>query len=184
MNRTGEGDPQAKPDHPTMVALVWRRLVVVMTLSASPVTEAFAFTASPPPGARATAPAPSLLSGRFAGARGAATAAGPAAFHPTRAGAGRGGALERRARSEDDDNNKIDVLTGSGLRGTDTSKLTGNDKRDAEWFQRTAEREARGGLQWFEDPAVYIGLCLLVPVVILVWGVLNCYIPGFCPSTF
>lgn len=108
-------------------------------------------------------------------------------FHPARTAVPRGrrGApVARSAGAEDDDNNKIDVLTGSGLRGTDTSKLTGNDKRDADWFQRTAEREARGGLQWFEDPAVYIGLCLVVPVVILAWGVLNCYIPGFCPSTF
>lgn len=72
------------------------------------------------------------------------------------------------------------IIPGSGLRGVDTSKLTGSDKRDAEWFQRTAEREANGQLQWFEDPVTYIALFALVPVVIGVWGVLNCYIPGFC----
>lgn len=87
-------------------------------------------------------------------------------------------------KDETDDAGTIDVLTGSGLRGVDTSKLTGSDKRDAEWFQRTAEREANGQLQWFEDPAVYLGLCLLVPVVIFVWGLLNCYIPGICSSNF
>lgn len=169
-----------------MVLILWRRVAVVL-LSASTAIEAFAFTASTPQGARATAPAlSSHPSGRFPGVRAAAAATGPV-FHPTRAAAPRdrrGASVARSARTEDDDNSKIDVLTGSGLRGTDTSKLTGSDKRDADWFQRTAEREARGGLQWFEDPAVYIGLCLAVPVVVLAWGVLNCYIPGFCPSTF
>ncbi|CAM9464854.1 unnamed protein product [Ectocarpus sp. 4 AP-2014] len=71
------------------------------------------------------------------------------------------------------------MLTGSGLRGVDTSKLTGNEKRDAEWFLRTNSRE----LMWFEDPVFYLGLCLIVPVVGLVWGALNCYVPGICPST-
>lgn len=72
------------------------------------------------------------------------------------------------------------IIPGSGLRGVDTSKLRGSDKRDAEWFKRTSEREASGQLQWFEDPVTYIALFALVPVLIGVWGVLNCYIPGFC----
>lgn len=153
-------------------------MAVVLLAASTAVVESFAVIASTP-GARATSPAPTHLR-RCAGA---ARAAARPAF-PCRAGVSGRQAWARSARAEDDDNDKIDVLTGSGLRGVDTSKLTGNDKRDADWFQRTAEREARGELAWFEDPAVYIGLCLLVPAVILVWGVLNCYIPGFCPATY
>ncbi|CAM9520041.1 unnamed protein product, partial [Ectocarpus sp. 13 AM-2016] len=81
--------------------------------------------------------------------------------------------------NDDGDIDRIDMLTGSGLRGVDTSKLTGNEKRDADWFLRTNSRE----LVWFEDPLFYLGLCLIVPVVGLVWGALNCYVPGICPST-
>lgn len=165
--------------HPPTMVLVWRLLVGMFLLAAyTAVVEAFTFKA-PNPGARATSPSHTLR--RFTGAaRGAVV--GPA--FPCRGVAGREAWARSARRAEDEENDKIDVLTGSGLRGVDTSKLTGNDKRDADWFQRTAEREASGQLQWFEDPAVYIGLCLLVPVVILVWGVLNCYIPGFCASTF
>lgn len=75
-------------------------------------------------------------------------------------------------------------LPGSGLRGVDTRYLQGSDKANAEWFQRTAEREARGQLAWYEDPVIYIALVGLVPLFILAWGVLNCYIPGFCESSF
>lgn len=75
-------------------------------------------------------------------------------------------------------------LPGSGLRGVDTRYLQGSDKANAEWFQRTAEREARGELAWYEDPVIYIALVGLVPLFILAWGVLNCYIPGFCESSF
>lgn len=152
-------------------------------LAASTVVEAFALVASSP-GARVTSPAPTRLR-CYAGAAAATRSAARPVF-PCRGRVAGRSAWARSARADDDDDNndKIDVLTGSGLRGVDTSNLTGNDKRDADWFQRTAEREASGGLQWFEDPAVYIGLCLFVPVVILVWGVLNCYIPGFCAATF
>lgn len=86
----------------------------------------------------------------------------------------------RTARGGGNDEEKP-YIPGSGLRGIDTSNLTGTDKRDADWFERTAEREARGQLQLFEDPIVYIALLALAPVVIGIWGVLNCYIPGFCP---
>ena len=86
----------------------------------------------------------------------------------------------RSARGRDNGDEERPYIPGSGLRGVDTSNLTGSDKRDAEWFQRTAEREARGQLLWFEDPVTYIALFALVPVVIGFWGVLNCYIPGFC----
>lgn len=86
----------------------------------------------------------------------------------------------RAARGGGNDEEKP-YIPGSGLRGIDTSNLTGTDKRDADWFERTAEREARGQLQLFEDPIVYIALFALAPVVIGIWGVLNCYIPGFCP---
>eukprot|EP00752_Nemacystus_decipiens_P006968 g6252.t1 len=155
------------------MVLVWSLLVVVL-LSASAVVEALALTGSYP-GACSTSLRP------FSGAAGAvARPAFPSAGVTGR----RSWARSARRAQDDDDDNRVDVLTGSGLRGVDTSKLTGNVKRDADWFQRTAEREASGGLQWFEDPAVYIGLCLAVPVVILFWGVLNCYIPGFCASTF
>lgn len=150
------------------------RLLVVLLLAASTVAEAFTLH----PGARAASIPPAVT--HFRTFTGAARPAFPSAG----VAAGRKSWTRSARRADDDENEKIDVLTGSGLRGVDTSKLTGNDKRDADWFQRTAEREASGGLQWFEDPAVYIGLCLAVPVVILAWGVLNCYIPGFCPSTF
>lgn len=174
------------------MALVWKLLLLLV--SGHAVVEAFAFTAPSPPPARATAPTLRHYSERPVTdvarspelrryARGAAAASRP--LCPSREAAGRT-EWTRGARArgtDDDDDNTIDVLTGSGLRGVDTSKLSGSDKRDADWFQRTADREARGQLQWFEDPAVYIGLCLFVPVIILVWGVLNCYIPGFCPAT-
>lgn len=195
-----ERDPstQSRPPTPAMMALVWRLLLTLLVSGSTVVVEAFAFTASSTPCARATAmPTLPTHSARLVTdigtspalrrcAGGAAAAARP--LFPSRgAAAGRtewARGAKARGNDDDDDNSSIDVLTGSGLRGVDTSKFSGTDKRDADWFQRTAEREARGQLQWFEDPAVYIGLCLLVPVVILFWGVLNCYIPGFCPSTF
>ncbi|CAM9815930.1 unnamed protein product [Pylaiella littoralis] len=176
------------------MALVWRLLLVLLVSDHSAV-EAFAFAAPSTPSARATVPyhsarlviniGTSPASRRYAGGRaGAARPLCPSEGAAGRTGWARGARARRNDDDDDDDSNKIDVLTGSGLRGVDTSKFSGTDRRDADWFQRTADREARGQLQWFEDPAVYIGLCLLVPVVILVWGVLNCYIPGFCPPTF
>lgn len=86
----------------------------------------------------------------------------------------------RTARGGRNDDQEKPYIPGSGLRGIDTSNLTGTDKRDADWFERTAEREASGQLKLFEDPVAYIALFTLTPVVIGVWGVLNCYIPGFC----
>lgn len=161
------------------MVLVWRLLLLAVLLAASSTAiEAFAIISSNP-GARATPPALAHSRSYMGSTRAAARP-----MFPRRRAAGPQAWARGARRAEDDDNDKIDVLTGSGLRGVDTSKLTGNDKRDADWFQRTAQREASGQLQWFEDPAVYLGLCLLVPVVILVWGVLNCYVPGFCPSTF
>lgn len=169
------------------MTLAWSLLLLLALMSCSIATvEAFAF-APPTPGA--------LAARALTGAVGTGAAARPRTY-PTCASAAAAVSkvVGRRTRAasvrmagkkdEKDDGAPIDVLTGSGLRGVDTSKLTGSDKRDADWFQRTAEREARGQLQWFEDPAVYLGLCLLVPVVISVWGVLNCYIPGFCSSNF
>lgn len=168
----------------------------MLLVSGTTVIEAFAFTAPlKPPSASATALKPPSNSPRLVTNAGispplrryAGGAAAARPLCPSRGAAGRTewarGARARGDNNDDDDSNNIDVLTGSGLRGVDTSKLSGTDKRDADWFQRTADREARGQLQWFEDPAVYIGLCLLVPVVILVWGILNCYIPGFCLDT-
>eukprot|EP00903_Cladosiphon_okamuranus_P006950 g6764.t1 len=171
------------------MVLVWRPLVLAL-LAVSTAVEAFALVVSNPDAAAVglarTTPLPVLpatLGPTAAGLRRFAGAGRPAA-RPVFPVAGRRSWARSARRAEDDDNDKVDVLTGSGLRGVDTSKLTGNDKRDADWFQRTAQREANGGLQWFEDPVVYLGLCLVVPVVILVWGVLNCYIPGLCSSTF
>ena len=178
LSKTHAGSRSPLNRTPPAMVLVWRLLVAVL-LAASTAVEAFTPIASNP-GARATPSAPTAASRSFAG--GARTAARP--VFPSTGVAGRKPWALSARRPQDDENDKIDVLTGSGLRGVDTSKLTGNDKRDADWFQRTAQREASGGLQWFEDPAVYLGLCLVVPVVILVWGVLSCYIPGYCPSTF
>ncbi|CAM9830656.1 unnamed protein product [Ectocarpus sp. 8 AP-2014] len=168
-----------------MVVIVWRLLLLPLFLLLSLATrdgvEAFAFTTPNPGAARARAAA---LPPRVGAPRTLASAGPP--FFPRRVAAA--AAAERnslatsatkRGKEGDDDGDRIDMLTGSGLRGVDTSKLTGNEKRDADWFLRTNSRE----LVWFEDPVFYLGLCLIVPVVGLVWGALNCYIPGICPST-
>ena len=93
-------------------------------------------------------------------------------------------AWPRNARGDKEEENDKPNLPGSGLRGVDTSYLEGNEKANAEWFRRTAEREARGQLAWYEDPVIYIAILGLVPLLILAWGVVNCYVPGFCESSF
>lgn len=169
------------------MVFVWRLLLLLplfLLLSLStPGVEAFAFTTPNPGAARARAAA--VLPPRVGAPRALASARPP--FFPRRVAV----AAERNSwatsatksgnknNNDDNDGDRIDMLTGSGLRGVDTSKLTGNEKRDADWFLRTNSRE----LVWFEDPVFYLGLCLIVPVVGLVWGVLNCYIPGICPAT-
>lgn len=152
-------------------------------LLSPPVANAFAFTALTP---RASALAAPTADGSThpRSARLAAGTTAPRRFGGTRRSPHRAGRTPwaRRAKQGGNAEEEKPYIPGSGLRGVDTSKLTGNDKRDAEWFQRTAEREARGELQWFEDPVVYIALFALVPVFIGIWGVLNCYIPGFCAA--
>mmetsp|Transcript_33016 Transcript_33016/g.42392 ORF Transcript_33016/g.42392 Transcript_33016/m.42392 type:complete len:163 (+) Transcript_33016:72-560(+) len=68
-------------------------------------------------------------------------------------------------------------LWGSGLNGRDISKLKGNEKRDAEWFARQAEREANRELNIFEDPVFYGVVFIIVPALIYLWAVDTCYIP-------
>lgn len=137
---------------------------------------AFAFTTFAPRTRERLAPATGARRGSTHGAaRFAAGSAKVLALPPK-------GSTRAWATGPGGGNDEKPSLPGSGLRGVDTSNLTGNDKRDAEWFQRTAEREARGGLAWYEDPVIYIALVVLVPFFIGAWGVLTCYIPGFCAA--
>lgn len=72
------------------------------------------------------------------------------------------------------------IIPGSGMRGVDTSQLSGSERRDAEWFERTAGRESRGELQWFENPVAYVAVFVGVTGLVFVYAVLACFIPGYC----
>ncbi|CAM9200704.1 unnamed protein product [Sphacelaria rigidula] len=71
-------------------------------------------------------------------------------------------------------------IPGSGMRGLDTSQMSGTERRDADWFERTAGRESRGELQWFENPVTYAISFVAVTGLVFVWAIFACFIPGYC----
>lgn len=88
--------------------------------------------------------------------------------------------LHASGKNTKDNEEEPYVIPGSGMRGLDTSQMSGTERRDADWFERTAGRESRGELEWFENPVTYAISFVAVTGLVLVWAVFACFIPGYC----